>query len=304
MDCAAVTSFRGFLSYGAGDAFSACVFNSAFITCVWWGLLTLNSIVNCRTVWHLFGRDKTHDSTESPKLKNCAFVYIAACSLRTIWPRRDGQRTCFWDSWLSYPLIGRVAATAAEICFAYQLVLCLSSLAKQLKCRRVKAALKVVVPAIAIAQCSCWMSVSTRNQWFHVFEESIWLLVMQLCGTCALVLALQIKDKEPSSVAGRARLSLLAGFGVSVVFTVFLWTSDIPMYVSRALEDEGNAVKYLGVLDGLADMASCHTVDKHFDVWRQEMPWRTGYFVGATSLSLQLTQVPVLREADANRKQQ
>ena len=64
--------------------------------------------------------------------------------------------------------------------------------------------------------------------------------------------------------------------------------------MSRYLEDEKNGMEYLPIGEGLLDMAKCHQVTRLYGVWRAEIPWRTGYFCGATALSLYLTSVPTL----------
>jgi len=50
-------------------------------------------------------------------------VYVAVCGFRTIYPRVDLERVCLWDTWLSAILLGRIAATLAELCFALQCAL-------------------------------------------------------------------------------------------------------------------------------------------------------------------------------------
>lgn len=47
-------------------------------------------------------------------------VYVGVCAFRSLYPRVDLERVCLWDAWLSAILLGRTAATIAELCFALQ----------------------------------------------------------------------------------------------------------------------------------------------------------------------------------------
>src|ERR1700752_4212708 len=47
-------------------------------------------------------------------------IYVGVCGFRSLFPRVDLERVCLWDSWLSTILLGRTAATIAELCFALQ----------------------------------------------------------------------------------------------------------------------------------------------------------------------------------------
>ena len=45
-------------------------------------------------------------------------MYVGVCGYRSLFPRVDLERRCLWDTWLSAILLGRTAATIAELCFA------------------------------------------------------------------------------------------------------------------------------------------------------------------------------------------
>ena len=50
-------------------------------------------------------------------------MYVGVCGFRSPFPRVDLERRCLWDTWLSAILLGRTAATMAEVCFALQCAL-------------------------------------------------------------------------------------------------------------------------------------------------------------------------------------
>jgi len=143
------------------------------------------------------------------QLRWCALVYVLGCSIRSVWPRIDVERVCFFDSPLSVTLIGRTVATAAEVCFARQIGLVFHRLGSDLAepqlmqalhshqdsptgssrgsgssprrrsfhvkyCLLLRALGTACVPAISLAQCCCWCGVTTTRQIWHGVEESIW----------------------------------------------------------------------------------------------------------------------------------
>ena len=104
------------------------------------------------------------------QLRWCAFVYVFGCFVRSVWPRIDVERICFFDSFLSVTLVGRTLACAAELCFAHQLGLVLKKVASDMQgvseassgaCKIIYAIGSISVPLIAVAQTCCWMGVLT-----------------------------------------------------------------------------------------------------------------------------------------------
>ena len=57
-------------------------------------------------------------------------VYVGVCGFRSLFPRVDLERRCLWDTWLSAILLGRTAATIAELCFALQCAVFVQRLSK------------------------------------------------------------------------------------------------------------------------------------------------------------------------------
>ena len=103
---------------------------------------------------------------------------------------------CFFDSPVSVTLVGRMFATVAEMCLAYQLGLVLHRLGSDLdaaslvdgflgfpsgrkatharSCRAIRTLGHVAFPLIGVAQCCCWCGITTTRQIWHGLEESIW----------------------------------------------------------------------------------------------------------------------------------
>ena len=59
-------------------------------------------------------------------------VYTWVCAFRSFYPRVDLERTVLVDHWLSGIVLGRSAATLAEMCFTLQLTLLLLELSPRM----------------------------------------------------------------------------------------------------------------------------------------------------------------------------
>lgn len=175
-------------------------------------------------------------------------IYITACAIRSIWLRQDGTRICLFDTWISYPFVGRSLATVAEICFAYQLSLVIKN--------------PIVFYLGIIAQFFCWHGVITLSNQSHIYEETIWLIIGLLCAY---------------STRGLFRLLFIG-------YCLFMIGVDIPMYYDRYKKDELNSKQYLG-WDGIYDMMKCNINDT-YEAWKYDMAWMTGYFIFATQFSM------------------
>jgi len=207
-------------------------------------------------------------------------VYVGICGFRSLFPRVDLERICLWDSWLSTILLGRVAATIAELCFAVQCALFVQRLSVISGMPGLSGEARVFVPVVILAELVCWYAVLSLNHIGHAIEESLWALLMLLvaaaCGRAAYA------AQEP------LRLLLIAGFLTFGVGAALTMAVDVRMYVRRwRLHDPGG---YLTLATGLRDSHRRRRATVAWEDWRQEVPWMTLYFsVGVwTSLAMVL----------------
>src|SRR5262245_12890121 len=105
-------------------------------------------------------------------------VYVGVCGFRSLFPRIDLERVCLWDTWLSTILLGRTAATVAELCFALQCALFLQRLADITGMPLLHAISVAFVPVVVLAEVVCWYAVLSLNHIGHAIEESLWALLM------------------------------------------------------------------------------------------------------------------------------
>lgn len=207
-------------------------------------------------------------------------VYVSVCAFRSVFPRVDLERICLWDTWLSAILIGRTAATIAEICFALQCALFVHRLSDITGLPSLALVAHAFVPLAILAEMVCWYAVLSLNHIGHAIEESLWALLMLILSAAFGAAAL--------AVQGPLQLMLIAGclvYGVGAGLTVAF---DVGMYVRR-WRQKATGVR-LTLATGLRDSHSRRHPIFAWKVWREEAPWMTLYFsIGVwTSLAMVL----------------
>jgi hypothetical protein len=207
-------------------------------------------------------------------------VYVGVCGFRSLFPRVDLERVCLWDTWLSGIVLGRTAATIAEICFALQCVLFMHRLSDMTGMRMLDAGAYAFIPLAILAELVCWYAVLSLNHIGHAIEESLWALLMLIL---AAMLGMAAFVVEPP-----LRSMLKAGFLIYGVGATLTMAFDVRMYVRRWRLD-GTGLR-LSFVTGLRDIHYRRHATSAWEVWREEAPWMTLYFsVGVwTSLAMVL----------------
>jgi hypothetical protein len=214
-------------------------------------------------------------------------VYVGVCGFRSLFPRVDLERVCLWDTWLSAIVLGRTAATIAELCFALQCGLFLQRLSDIADMPVLAAVAQAFVPLAIVAEVVCWYAVLSLNHIGHAIEESLWALLMLILSVASGTAAL--------GAQGLLRVMLIAGFLVYGVGAGLTLAFDVTMYVRRwRLKAAG---LYLTLASGLRDSQRRRHPTVAWDVWREEVPWMTLYFsIGVwTSLAMVLLEGAALR---------
>ena len=214
-------------------------------------------------------------------------VYVGVCGFRSLFPRVDLERVCLWDTWLSAILLGRTAATIAEVCFALQCALFVQRLSNIAGMPLLDAAAHAFVPLVILAELVCWYAVLSLNHIGHAIEESIWAVLMLIlsaaCGAAAL------------AAQGPLRVMLIAGLVVYAAGAALTIALDVRMYLRRwRLSAAGVR---LPLATGLRDSHSRRHPTSAWKIWREEAPWMTVYFsIGVwTSLAMILLEGLVSR---------
>ena len=213
----------------------------------WWVCMTFHAYYSVTKVftpwWDIDTRtQKTYDIYSK--------IYTTMNAFRSVLPRRDVERTCLFPLTISSPFVGRSLATVAELAFACQL----SKRARD----------PFIVYCASIAQLYCWIGVLTQNNWFHICEESLWLLI-------GIRMYKRLKFRE------------------ILVYCAYMMCIDIPMYCARFVEDTKSHKPYLSLMYGLEHSMTCVHSD-NLSMWYADMIWMTGYFVVATHFSMLLSR--------------
>ena len=245
----------------------------------WWRLLKVASVGQCLACIGLLFAVAPRDSAQAYQLALAA-IYTAVCAFRSFYPRVDLERTVMVDHPLSSIVLGRSAATLAEVAFAVQLALFAHRLAADVGSAWMALVSVGLVPLIATAQVCCWLGVLTLNHRWHAAEEALWGVMVISLGTGLALSA--------SSLS--ASWQILCLFGVLSCATA-AWVMlivDVPMYLARARQGDLSGVGLLSVGEGFRDALSRRHPRGDWETWRHEVTWMTPYFTGGVWISMGL----------------
>lgn len=264
---------------------------------VWWSALCAVSVFNI-WMWRLSASALARRKAEvEPAIYSfqrwqllLSAAYVFGCAFRSILPRADVQRFGLIDSLASSVLVGRSVATVAELCFVAQWALLLNVIAKDANSRFGVVVSWLLVPLIFFAECCSWYGVLTTAYIGNAIEETTWALSALLLIVSFVVLWSRCKPAFRPVVA--------ASVVLGTAYVTFMCTVDIPMYVSRWLEDEANGRQYLSLSQGLWDVTSRWIVTHSWDEWHPEIPWMSLYFSIGVWFSIALVHAPRLDRMD------
>ena len=247
---------------------------------LWLGSLAALAALNV-TLWIWIARSISLRTPYAETQLLLSGVYVGVCGFRSLFPRIDLERTCLWDTWLSAILLGRTAATIAELCFALQCGLFLQRLSDITGTPLLHAAAVAFVPVVILAEVVCWYAVLSLNHIGHAIEETLWALLMLILSAASGTAAL--------AVHGNLRALLIVGSVVYGLGAGLTMGYDVRMYVRRWLTSGGGRLSFA---TGLRDSRLRRHPTLAWEVWREEVPWMTLYFsIGVwTSLAMVLLE--------------
>jgi len=253
---------------------------------IWWYFLVAVSIVNITLLLALHARFRKSAFAIEPLLL-LSTAYVIVCAFRSVLPRADVQRICLFDTWLSSVLIGRSAATVAELCFAVQWAIVLDEIGRLADSDTAKNAARLIVPLIVLAEGCSWYAVITTDYLGNVLENSLWTATFVLIGAALIRLVPKFH--------GIVRLALAAIMAGIASYCVFMVTVDVPMYLVRWQAQAASGHNLLGLVSGLHDVATRWIVTYDITRWQHEIPWMSLYFSVAVWMSLALGGFGLIR---------
>jgi hypothetical protein len=210
--------------------------------------------------------------------------YVLGCAYRSVFPVYDVGRLVLVDSWLSSVVVGRSVATVAELCFAAQWALLMHAIAQANGHRAGLWVARCVLPMIVVAELCSWHAVLTTSNLGHVFEESLW-------GLCAGALVASLLLVWPRCQRS-LRPALAVASAIGVVYVIYMFWVDVPMYWVRWLVEVEHGQAPLTLAQGLVDASVRWTVTHRWADWQAEVVWMSMYFSVAVWLSISLIHVP------------
>ena len=227
-------------------------------------------------------------------------IYTFVGALRSFFPKKDVERICMINSVLSYPAFGRTIATIAEIAFSQFIVYVFKGISNYTlkytgqNTSFLHSMVDLLVPMITIAQMFCWSGCLTTNSFFNVIEESIWTISSLIIILFASYLYSNLDVMKQNGLSDNKISSLKTFLTYFIIFTgiyfIFMIKVDVPMYYKRYQEYKLKNHNHLSFYDSFKDMCQCKEVTKDFNIWKHEMPWKTGYFVVGVYSTILITK--------------
>ena len=259
------------------------MFDYTYFSIFWNILLSLISLVNISKLNSIL-----LNKTSYSKNTYCCIIYTLVCLFRSILPRVDAERLCFWDlgnmQIIHSPFIGRFCATFAEIAFSYQITRLWHTIVTTYSDKYFNTA-QICWFLCCFAQILCWIGVITTNHIFHAFETSLWGLssLLLTVNTSIVLSTISNENKNKNNIIILKIFTLLC-----LLFSIYIFTIDVPMYIEK-WNINGKGINSLSINNGFHDSFTCK-VNKSFELWSKEMIWMTPYFLIGPYISLKIEE--------------
>ena len=263
---------------------------------LWWTGLSAAPLLNVTGWAYSAARFQRHkESLRGSMLEHrrlllwLAAVYVLGCAFRSFLPMVDVPRICLHDTEVSRIAVGRSVATVAELCFAMQWAVLLWEALTAAGRPYARSVSLAVMALIGIAEISSWLAVLTTNNFFHAVENSLW--------TAAAVFAILVCASLRTHVDDQSRRFLNATIGCGALYVLFMVSVDVPMYVSRWLDDLAASHQSLSLSEGLQAILQRCRVVRAWTAWRDDVTWLSLYFTVAVWISIVLPHTPAFHGA-------
>jgi hypothetical protein len=254
----------------------------------WWLFLCAAAALNI-SLWILVFRGRKDLDPTRRTLLWLSAVYVLGCAFRSVLPMIDVPRLCLHDTPVSRIVLGRMVATAAELCFALQWTLLLN----EAGARRAARAIAVLLVA---AEGFSWAAVLTQNNLWHAVENSLWTL-----SAAVAALGLGALWRDFGATGRRVIVAVLVGAAGYIAFMV---SYDVPMYLGRWQAGIPSNFQYLEVRAGLDQILARCIVVREWARWWQDAVWLSLYFTVAVWISIALPRAPALGRTAATSARQ
>jgi hypothetical protein len=248
----------------------------------WWRALCILAVANV-CLWLIAWHTSPGANAYSNGHLALSAVYVLVCAYRSVLPRVDLERLVLVDSFLSSIILGRVAATVAEICFAVQLGLWVHQLGARAGLPGVQLAAWGIPVFMTLAQAFCWHSVLTLNHFTQAVESLLWAAGFSMTATLLAVVA--------ANSSGWVQAAAVTGLVGSLGFVTYVLAIDAPMYLRRYRVCRAQGQRYLNLASGARDAMYRRVPSRQWAAWKEDALWLTPYFSLGTWVSIAMVWV-------------
>ena len=255
----------------------------------WNRFLTIVSIFNIILVINYYYLNKNIMDKSKLLILILVFIFVIVCAVRSIWPRTDSYKLCYYNNLISIPTVGRTLATFAEMSFVTLIVIITNTILNDSSNgSKMFSILKkynyLLIPMIFCAQIFCWFGVITVRPILNAIEESLWaILGFSKCIIFSLIFYNLINRDNLSPKLNHIKFICPIIIVSCLLYVLFMVKHDVPMYIRRHKE---NKRKPLNFIDGLKNLSRCNKVSKSYTDWKEEIPWLTLYFTLAVWITI------------------
>ena len=262
------------------------IIDKSKVVIYWWLFLSIISIINISFITNYLVTNKLNSYQKNITI--LALIYTFICGLRSFYPKNDLMQNCLFNSFLSTPIFGRTIATIAEMTLIYFFVLIFRQILNDFNFEKLvffNNNLNYLIFIIAIAQIFCWIGCITKNSLYNSIEESLWLVTFCILLFCAICIKNDLPNNGKGEMTKRMLSILIPSF---IIYILFLFFIDIPMYYKnwKVSKDKISSDNFY---NNMINFSKCNTINWSYDLWKEEIPWQTGYFTLAVWSTIYLT---------------
>lgn len=222
--------------------------------------------------------------------------WVVECAWRSVFPSLYLQRYVFWNTWLNSIIVDRTLACIGELCWCTQFALALSFLDQSISKKKtwwIQFSSILAVLVYVAAECTSYYNVATTNELWCAIE----VILDAISFVCMFPGYAYLWARSPGSLRTSSAKRFLAITTIlCVLYPVYNFAVDAPMYIERYRVDQENHKEYFSFWSGIKDAATRRVPTHNFEDWCEDMTWMTLYFSFGAWSGLLLMNPPRLQE--------
>eukprot|EP00940_MAST-03C_sp_MAST-3C-sp2_P003118 g3118.t1 len=270
--------------------------DSTSLLWIWYGIMTTVATFNMVWLYHRWC-DVSAKDTYGLVMKIFGIPWVFECAWRSVFPSLYLQRFVFWDTILNSIIVDRTLACVGELCWASQFAFAMDQLDVQLNGEKkstwwIRALAILAVAVYVAAECTSYYNVATTNEFWCAVEVILDGISFLIMTPGYVSLLLRIPGPLRGAANSPAKIFVLVTTIVCVVYPLYNFCIDAPMYMKRYHEDQRNHKQYFSFMDGLKDAAVRRVPTHELGDWEEDMSWMTMYFSFGAWSGLYLMRAP------------